>query len=867
VLSDVCIGPLSDEHRRALREESWLTDELIDAAKIGEVDDANGRRLVGVRGKLGEFQGVTFPNIFPGEAYERSCRLRRDEPDVTWNANGERKLEKKYLTAPGTPQQLYFPPVPPEWLLDPALPVAISEGEKKSLALHRLATHECPQPRWLAIAVTGVWNWMGRVGTTINSKGRRVPQKGVIYDFSRIAWDGRLTYIVYDSDVQTNESIKKAQLALTRELLRRGARVRWVEVTDAASGNLSPKLGADDVLATRGPEYVLSLFEQAVDPLAGELNPVHAVQYVMHDGCTWKKGTDKHGLSTELKIAHFTAEIVADVHEDDGGIEQYRRFDIEGQAGGSKRSFTLPLDEYLRGAWPQKYLGCAAVIEAHQTPHLLAAIPQLSHPRRAVRYRDIGWRFLNGKWVYLDADGAIGSEGRVKGIEMALSAWTANYRLRLARNAEEREAAVKASLGLLDVASVRVGHTLLATAARAPLPRAADFVTWLAGDSGRKKSELSALAQQHFGAHMDRNHLPAHWRTDTANALGEKLFLVKHGVLVVDDFPVAVSGRQAEEMCAKLSRVIAAVGEGAGRGRMSRQLELQSERPPYAMLLSNGEDLPRQFSQRARIWVVEVEENEVELDLLTVMQAHGASGLLSVAMAEYIRWLALDLPGRMQAFEERVKKIQGELAIKGHARMPHIVAELEASEEFYLSFGVESDVIHADAKTQILKECRKALFAAAKGNRVDSASHGPAARFVALLRSALLSGRAHLVRDYDGVMPALDQPGSLGWRHEESRSGGDSWRPGGERIGYVDGSDIYLDLKLALPVVRRLGRESGDDFEISEIVLRKRLHEAHLLMTTDINTARETYTVRHTVLGHQLPLLHFSIKTLTGEND
>jgi hypothetical protein len=713
-----------------------------------------------------------------------------------------------------------------------------------------------------------VWNWIGRVGTTINSKGRRVYQKGVIPDFSRIAWGGRLTYIVYDSDVLTNESVEKARLALTRELLRRGARVRWVAMADAASVNLLPKLGADDLLATRGPDYVLSLFEKAVDPLAtGELNPSHAVRYATHDGCTWKKGTDKHGLPTELKIAHFTAEIVVDVHEDDGGTEQYRRLDMEGEADGRKNSFSLALEEYSRGLWPQKHLGCSAVIEPHQTPHLLAAIPQLSRPRRAVRFRHIGWRFINGIWVYLDMEGALGSQGRVPGIETAVSPWTANYCLRLARSAEERQAAIKASLGLLNVASVRVGHTLLATAARAPLLRVPDFVVWLAGDSGRCKSELSALVARHFGAHMDRNHLPAHWRTDTANALGEKLFLVKHGVLVVDDFPVAVSGRQGEEMCAKLSRVIAAVGEGAGRGRMNRQLELQSERPPYAMLLTNGEDVPRQFSERARIWLVEVEENEVELDLLTEMQAHGASGLLSVAMAEYIRWLAHDLPGHMQGFEERAKKIQGELAIKGHARMPHIVAELEAAEELYLNFAVKSSVIRADRLAEILKECRNALFAAAKGNRVDSASHGPAARFVALLRSALLSGRAHLVRDYDGVMPALDQPGSLGWRREESYSGSDSWRPGGERIGYVDGSDIYLDLKLALPVVRRLGRESGDDFEISEFVLRKRLYEAHLLETTDINTARETYTVRHTVLGNQLPFLHFSIKTLTGQDD
>jgi hypothetical protein len=61
------ILPLSDEHRQALRDESWLTDDLIDAAEIGEVDDANGRLLIGQRSKQGDFAGLVFPYRLPGD--------------------------------------------------------------------------------------------------------------------------------------------------------------------------------------------------------------------------------------------------------------------------------------------------------------------------------------------------------------------------------------------------------------------------------------------------------------------------------------------------------------------------------------------------------------------------------------------------------------------------------------------------------------------------------------------------------------------------------------------------------------------------------------------------------------------------------
>jgi len=69
-----------------------------------------------------------------------------------------------------------------------------------------------------------------------------------------------------------------------------------------------------------------------------------------------------------------------------------------------------------------------------------------------------------------------------------------------------------------------------------------------------------------------------------------------------------------------------------------------------------------------------------------------------------------------------------------------------------------------------------------------------------------------------------------------------------------------------MAVVRRLGRDGGDDFEITKGVLHKHLHEDGILESTELATAG-TLTVRHTVLGKRDRHLHLRRKTLLGEEE
>ena len=251
--------PLTPEDLCKL-ERSWLTPEVVEQARIRRVDDATGRELVGRSGRSGEYAGLVFPYVLPGEDRVRDYRLRRDKPDIEYK-DGKPSQRAKYLAPPGGANMHYFPPgTPPEALTDTSLPVVVTEGEKKGLALQRLATWKCDRPLWLAVAVSGVWNWHGTVGKTTGPNGERCDVKGTIPDFDRVGWQGRKVYVCYDSDVQKNASVKAARNGLARMLKGKGADVFF---TDVPEGTDAAKQGVDDWLFAAGPEPVLAALKNA----------------------------------------------------------------------------------------------------------------------------------------------------------------------------------------------------------------------------------------------------------------------------------------------------------------------------------------------------------------------------------------------------------------------------------------------------------------------------------------------------------------------------------------------------------------------------------------------------------------------------
>lgn len=245
------IGSCLTESDYTALEDRWIDRSLADLAQLRRVDALTGAEVVGR--KNGNYAGILIPYFHPESGHIRDYRLRRDHPDLEYDSAGNLKVRQKYLSAPGRSNMLYLPPgVGKSLLRDPALPVVITEGEFKTLALWRAANHgSASRPRFLPLGVSGVYNWRGTIGKTVGPDGSRMDIKGAIPDLDWIIWAGRRVVIAYDADAVTKELVRIARSVLGAHLRDRGALVRFLE-WDVAKGK-----GVDDHLAMVGPETVL----------------------------------------------------------------------------------------------------------------------------------------------------------------------------------------------------------------------------------------------------------------------------------------------------------------------------------------------------------------------------------------------------------------------------------------------------------------------------------------------------------------------------------------------------------------------------------------------------------------------------------
>jgi hypothetical protein len=229
--------------------DSFITPEIIEAAKIQRVNDLEGAERMGrQRNASTDYSGVVFGYFLPEQMSPREYRLRRDTPDLQRKADGTTKIAGKYLSPPGAANMIYFPPnCLKVWLTDTSIPIVFTEGEKKELALHRVALHNLSdaleKPRFIALGLGGVWNFSGIIGKTVNADGTRQNEKGLITDFHLIEWKGREVKILFDANVSTNKSVYIARQNLARKLKELGAEVYLADCPELPGCN-----GIDDVL-------------------------------------------------------------------------------------------------------------------------------------------------------------------------------------------------------------------------------------------------------------------------------------------------------------------------------------------------------------------------------------------------------------------------------------------------------------------------------------------------------------------------------------------------------------------------------------------------------------------------------------------
>lgn len=817
------------------------------SAILPEVAEARGYRSITKKSELlalgfSQRQARVPALLIPVRSVHGEIGLYQARPDAPRVVDGK---AVKYETPRGARMTLDVPPPVRGLLRDPRRPLFVTEAARKA--------DSAASKGLCCIALLGVWNWRGSNefgGTT------------ALADWDAIALNDRVVYIVFDSDVMTKRPVHGALSRLKTFLESRGAHVRVIYLPAGPGGT---KVGLDDFFAAgHSVDDLLALTTTEVRaPVDGE-DRRHTPYRETPHGLVWDRPTTDG--SVPVPLTNFTARIVAQVVEDDG-VEQRRLLDVEGAVGDRSRRFQLTALEFTAMNWPTERLGSDAVTYAGVgRDHPRVAIQLLSGaaPERIV-YTHLGWREIGGTWAYLHAGGAIGPLGPfgtlAEGGETHLDGALARYLLPEPPAGVALQQAVQASLRLLDLAPDRVSVPLVAAIYRAALGNT-DFSVHLSGPTGTFKTELAALAQQHYGAGMDSRHLPASW-SSTDNNLEALAFAAKDAVLVVDDFAPAGSATDIQRLHGKADRLFRAQGNRAGRGRMRADTSLRPAKPPRGFVLSTGEDMPRGQSVRARLLSVEVEPGDVDPDVLTGCQADGAAGTYADALAGFVRWVAGRYREIQQGLRAEITHLRGEaIASRAHRRTPEITANLAVGMRYLLDFAFEVGAISIEQRAALWQRCWTALGEAGGIQDDHQAASDPVARFLQLLAAAITAGRAHIA---GGGGDAPPDAGAWGWRKEPARNDTDApetWRAQRERVGWVIDDAVYLDPDASYAAAQSMGRDVGDPLAVQPRTLHRRLLQAGLLVS--VEDARHRVTVRRTLEGIRRTVLHLSVSAFRG---
>ena len=567
-----------------------------------------------------------------------------------------------------------------------------------------------------------------------------------------------------------------------------------------------------------------------------------------------------------VPLCNFDARIVEEVIRDDGA-ERTALFSIEGtlKNGTPLLRAEVPANRYSSMNWVTENWGNGPVVFAGfgSKDHLRAAIQMLSGivPRRTV-YTHLGWRKIDGEWAYLHGGGAIGPNGPLTDIEVQVEdTRLTGYDLPEPPTDKALRPAIRASLSVAELGPPKVMDPLMAAVYRAPTGELAplDLSLFVVGPTGVQKTEITAIAQTHFGREFHAKNLPGNWET-TANALEKQAYLAKDAIYVVDDFSPTGTTSDVQRRHRDADRLFRGQGNRAGRGRMRPDGSARPTYHPQGIVVSSGEDIPRGQSVRARILIFELSRGDIDLVKLTEAQGWAAKGQYSLAMAGYIQWLArqfaelkVTMPKRLQELRTRARK-----QLFAHDRTPEIVASLALGCEMFLRFAHEANAITDKELAEREERSWNSLLEAAKAQAEYQANEEPASRFITLLSSAISSGQAHIAAAATNEEPRT--PENWGWR---KRSGPyPDWQPMGPLVGWLEGDGVFLDPDASFAAAQRLAQAQGGALPTTAQTLWKRLLERGMLASSD--SARRRNLVRKMIGQRRRTVVHVFAHSLLG---
>ncbi|MEH6957258.1 hypothetical protein [Neobacillus drentensis] len=542
---------------------------------------------------------------------------------------------------------------------------------------------------------------------------------------------------------------------------------------------------------------------------------------------------DRNGTSEYKPIANFIASVTKEITKDNGNECNIYQM-IEGRLidGVKMPTITIPADLFSGLAWVQNHWGIRAIIEPGTSNKDLVrhAIQILSSDcEKESIFSHIGWRKINGRWVYLHADGGIG----LQNVKVELESDSLN-KYALAAPSPNISEAVSATLKLLEVADQNVTIPLLSLIGLTPLCEPLkmagimpSFVLWLVGPSGVRKSTLAACFLSHFGSFLSGKDLPASFK-DTANAIEKKAFLTKDSLLVIDDFHPTLTAYEGQRMEQTAQMILRGYGDRVGRSRLQADAALRATFPPRGMCLVTGEDTPKAGnSTTARFLPIEIKKGSINLDILSKCQED--SYKYKITMAAYLEWLAPRIDEISEQLNERFKEIRLiSFQTISHGRTTEALAWLQLGLETFLSFLKEKDFIDNIFYEALLSDA-ELCFKRLGDNQMNSLQQdNPTKLFLLALDQLIESKSVQLLSSRNDPIPN----GAVKY------------------IGWQDNDYYYLLPGMTYKEIYRFYSEQGLNLSIGNSMLLKMLAEDGFIVTEQTQKGTR-YTVRSYIAGKQ----------------
>lgn len=296
----------------------------------------------------------------------------------------------------------------------------------------------------------------------------------------------------------------------------------------------------------------------------------------------------------------------------------------------------------------------------------------------------------------------------------------------------------------------------------------------------------------------------------------------------------------------------------SGRTRLRSDTTLRPTKCPRGLILATGEDIPPTHSIRARCFILEMGD-DLKWAVLTECQKDAAAGRYSAAMAGFIHWVANHYDSIRDRQAKRVPELRQRAHQDGmHRRTPAIIAELYFALEVLVDFAIDAGAMSFDSGHCFLERAWCALGAISSSQEGHQKGADPVERFLSLLRAAINSGHAHLASS-SGAEP--ENPSMWGWRERKAGIGVQDqvgWHALGDRIGWVQGDDAFLDQDATYRILAVMAANSSEGVAVTARTLAKRLKDRGLLVVTEEGRC----TVRVMLEGKRQHVLHLRADTL-----